>query len=115
VSQVSQVAQARASGSWLEEQLLLRAPMPAGGTGESQVGPQGESQERGASPKKDKAHPPKKGEAHSPKAEAKPDVPREAKVVLCHGTHSEKKPGVTISVSEHALAGLGNDTSGACG
>jgi RNA polymerase sigma-70 factor (ECF subfamily) len=116
VSQVSEVAQARASGSWLQEQLPLRAPMPAGGTGETQLGPQGESQERAAPPKKSKAHSPKKGEAHSPKAEPKPDVPREAKVVLCHGTHSKKKPGVTISVSEHALAGgLGNDTRGACG
>jgi RNA polymerase sigma-70 factor, ECF subfamily len=115
VSQVSQVAQARASGSWLQEQLPPRAPMPAGGTAETQVGPQGESQERADSQEKSKAHPPKKGEAHSPKVEAKPEVPREAKVVLCHSTHSKKNPGVTITVSEHASAGgLSKDTRGAC-
>jgi RNA polymerase sigma-70 factor, ECF subfamily len=108
VSQVSQVAEARASGSMLQERRLLRAPIPAGETRKkTRVGPQNESQARAASPKKSKAH--------SPKAEANPDVRSEAKVVLCHGTHSEKKPGVTISVSEHALAGLGKDTPGACG
>jgi RNA polymerase sigma-70 factor, ECF subfamily len=115
VSQVSQVAQARASGSQLQEQLGLRTPIPAGGTGETQVAPQGQSQEGAASPKKEKAHSPKEDKAHSPKAEAKPDAPREGKVVLCHGTQSEKTPGVTISVSEHALGVLGKDTPGACG
>jgi RNA polymerase sigma-70 factor (ECF subfamily) len=110
---VSQVAQARASGSLQEqpqEQLLLRVPKPAGGTEKTRVGPQSESQEHAASPKT-----PKKSKAHSQKAKAKPDVPREAKVVLCHGTPSEKKPGVTIKVSEHALVGgLGKDKRGAC-
>jgi RNA polymerase sigma-70 factor (ECF subfamily) len=104
---VYQVAQARASGSLLQEQLVLRAPKPAVGTGRTRVGPQGESGGRAASPKKSKAH--------SPKAQANPGVQREAKVVLCHGTHSKKRPGVTISVSEHALAGLGKDPPGACG
>jgi len=104
---VSQVAQARASGSW-QEQLLLRAPMLASGTEKTRVGPQRESRKHAASPKKSKAH--------SPKGKANPGVSREAKVVLCHGTHSKKRPGVTISVSEHALAGgLGEDTRGACG
>jgi RNA polymerase sigma-70 factor (ECF subfamily) len=36
------------------------------------------------------------------------------KIVLCHGTHSSKKPGVTVSVSPHALAGLADDGRGAC-
>jgi RNA polymerase sigma-70 factor, ECF subfamily len=111
VSQVSQVAQARASGSWpeqqLQEQLLLRAPMPAGGTSKTRPGPQAESRKDAASPKKSKAH--------SPKAKANPSVGPEPKVVLCHATQSKQKPGVTISVSEHGLAGLSKDTRGACG
>ena len=107
VSQVSQVAQARASGSWVQERLLLHASMSTRGNGKTRLGPQGESRERAASPKKSKAH--------SPKVKANPGVRAEAKVVLCHGTHSKKKPGVTITVSEHALAGLGEDTRGACG
>ena len=36
------------------------------------------------------------------------------KVVICHATPSETKPGVTISVSTHALKGLGSDPAGAC-
>jgi RNA polymerase sigma-70 factor (ECF subfamily) len=36
------------------------------------------------------------------------------KIVLCHGTHSETKPGVTISVSTHALRGLSEDAQRAC-
>jgi hypothetical protein len=110
---VSQVAQARASGSWVQAQLLLRAPMRAGGTGKTRVGPQGESRGRAASPKKSKAHSPKRSKAHSPKADANP-VRHKAKVVLCHGTHSKKRPGVTISVSKHALAGHSKDTLGPC-
>jgi RNA polymerase sigma-70 factor (ECF subfamily) len=103
---VSQVAQARASGSWLREGLLLRAHVPPGRTGKRPVGPQVESQRRAASPKRSRAH--------SAKAEANPGVRREAKVVLCHGTHSKERPDVTISVSKHAMVGLGKDTSGAC-
>jgi hypothetical protein len=40
--------------------------------------------------------------------------PHEEKIVVCHETHSSKKPGVTISVSPHALAGLADDQQGAC-
>lgn len=83
--------------------------MSSVGTERRGIGRLGESRKHSASPK------PKKSKGHSPKVKANPDVPREAKVVLCHGTHSKTKPGVTISVSGHALAGLGNDTSGACG
>jgi len=110
VSQVSQVAQARASGSWpeqLQEQFVLRAPMPTGGTSKTRLGPQAESRKGAGSPKKSKTH--------SPKAKANPSVGPEPKVVLCHATQSEQQPGVTISVSEHGLAGLSKDKSGACG
>ena len=107
VSQVSQVAQARASGSLLQERLLLREPMPAAGAEKKRVGPQSESREHAASGKKSKAH--------SPKVEANPGVGAEPKVVLCHGTQSKKRPGVTISVSKHGMAGLSKDTLGACG
>jgi hypothetical protein len=107
---VSQVAQARASGPWPEqqqEQLLLRAPMSAEGTSKTRLGPQAESRGGADSPKKSKAH--------SSKAKANPSVGPEPKVVLCHGTQSKARPGVTISVSEHGLAGLSKDTAGACG
>jgi RNA polymerase sigma-70 factor, ECF subfamily len=40
---------------------------------------------------------------------------QESKIVLCHATHSDHQPGVTISVSPHALGGLGDDARGACG
>jgi hypothetical protein len=113
VSQVSQVAQARASGSGpeqLQEQLLLRAPMPAGGTSKTRLGPQAESPKGGAG-----AASPKESKAHSPKAKANPSVGPEPKVVLCHATQSKQQPGVTISVSEHVLAGLSKDKPGACG
>jgi RNA polymerase sigma-70 factor, ECF subfamily len=109
---VSQVAQARASGSW-QEQLPVRAPMPAEGipaegTRKTRIRPQAESRGHATSPKKS-------GAAHSPKAKANPHVGPEAKVVICHGTHSKKRPGVTISVSKHAVAGgLGKDTRGPC-
>jgi RNA polymerase sigma-70 factor, ECF subfamily len=39
----------------------------------------------------------------------------EPKIVLCHATHADEQPGVTISVSPHALGGLGEDARGACG
>jgi RNA polymerase sigma-70 factor (ECF subfamily) len=110
VSQVSQVAQARASGSWpeqLQEQLLLRAPVPAGRTEKTRTGPQAKSRGGADSPKKSKAHP--------SKAKANPSVGPAPKVVLCHATQSKQQPGVTISVSEHGLAGLSKDKRGACG
>jgi len=114
---ISQVAQARASGSWpeqLQEQLVL-APMSAEGTSKTRLGPQAESRGGADSPKKSKAH--------SSKAKANPSVGPEPKVVLCHGTQSKAQPGtqskaqpgVTISVSKHGLAGLSKDTAGACG
>jgi RNA polymerase sigma-70 factor (ECF subfamily) len=40
---------------------------------------------------------------------------QESKIVLCHGTPSDRQPGVTISVSPQALSGLGGDARGACG
>jgi RNA polymerase sigma-70 factor, ECF subfamily len=40
---------------------------------------------------------------------------REDKIVLCHATPSNEQPGVTISVSPHALSGLGEDARGTCG
>jgi RNA polymerase sigma-70 factor (ECF subfamily) len=40
---------------------------------------------------------------------------QESKIVLCHGTASDTRPGVTISVSPNALSGLGADGRGTCG
>lgn len=44
-----------------------------------------------------------------------PAVSHGEKAVLCHGTHSATRPGVTISVSTHAANGHQDDAPGACG
>jgi RNA polymerase sigma-70 factor (ECF subfamily) len=43
-----------------------------------------------------------------------PGAAVESKIVLCHATQSENQPGITISVSPHALSGLEEDARGAC-
>jgi RNA polymerase sigma-70 factor (ECF subfamily) len=53
--------------------------------------------------------------AQGPQTSPSPATSPAPKVDLCHGTHSEKRPGVTIDVSSHALGGLGDDPQGACG
>jgi RNA polymerase sigma-70 factor (ECF subfamily) len=65
------------------------------------------------------------GPAHGSKSHATTHLPpgsvraagagQESKIVLCHGTPSDRRPGVTISVSPHALSGLGTDARGTCG
>jgi RNA polymerase sigma factor (sigma-70 family) len=52
--------------------------------------------------------------AHPPANAVTPAAAHEPKIVLCHETPSEQRPGVTISVSKNALAGLGKDTLGTC-
>jgi RNA polymerase sigma-70 factor (ECF subfamily) len=43
-------------------------------------------------------------------------APHEGQVVLCHGTQSKKRPGVTIHVAPQAAQhGLSKDSPGACG
>ena len=104
---VSQAAGVQASGSLLQERFLLRDSMPGAGAGETDVRTQAQPRKHAASPKK--------STARAPNAAANPVARHEPKIVLCHGTHSEERPTVTISVSKHAVAGLGQDSPGACG
>jgi hypothetical protein len=103
---VSQVAGAQASGSLLRERLLLLDSMPKARAGTTV--------RMKAHPRKHAASP-KKSTAPAPNAAANPVARDEPKIVLCHGTHAEERPAVTISVSGHALEGLSKDTQGACG
>jgi len=104
---VWQVADAQASGSLLRERFLLHDSRPGAGAVETGVGRQSKSAKHAASPKRSRSQ--------ASSAGANPAAGHEAKIVLCHGTHSGERPGVTISVSKHALKGLGKDTRGACG
>jgi RNA polymerase sigma-70 factor (ECF subfamily) len=58
---------------------------------------------------------PKQTPAEEPQTTPSSAASPAPKVELCHGTHAEKLPGVTIDVSSHALGGLGDDPQGACG
>jgi RNA polymerase sigma-70 factor, ECF subfamily len=53
--------------------------------------------------------------SHSSSAAPAPATSHEAKVVLCHPTQSDRRPGVTVNVSTHALYGHRRDDAGACG
>jgi RNA polymerase sigma-70 factor, ECF subfamily len=54
--------------------------------------------------------------AHAPTSPAPAAATaHESKIVVCHSTHSDAQPGVTINVSKHALRGLSGDARQACG
>ncbi|MCA1657511.1 MAG: sigma-70 family RNA polymerase sigma factor, partial [Actinobacteria bacterium] len=105
---ISQVAGAQAS-SLLQERFLLRDSMP--GAGKTGVRTQAHTRKHGASPHEGRAQP----TAHPQSNAGNPGVAHESKIVLCHSTRSEERPAVTVSVSKHAVAGLGQDSPGACG
>jgi RNA polymerase sigma-70 factor (ECF subfamily) len=108
---VSQLEGSPPSVSWLPEGLLLRASMPGARAGKTGVRPQAQPRKHAVSPQGVRAQ----STAHPPSNAGPPGVAHESKLVLCHGTHSEERPAVTISVSKHALAGISQDSPGACG
>lgn len=99
--------------SWLRERLLLRASMPDARAGSTDVGSQAQARKHGASKHGVKTQSTAQP-SYPPSNAGTPGVAHESKIVLCHGTHAEKRPTVTISVSRHALEGLGQDSAGAC-
>jgi RNA polymerase sigma-70 factor, ECF subfamily len=105
---VSHLESSQLSITWLQEEPLPH--VPAAGMGETGVRTQAQRGRHHASPKPaaNVVHP-------SSTVGSNPGTAHEAKIVLCHGTHSQKRPAVTISVSKHALAGLNQDSPGACG
>ncbi len=111
---VSHLERAQPPGPWPQEELLLHSSIPRAGILEATVRRQAGALRLHASRKAPAGKPQPTTQAPS-SAGSRPAVARESKIVLCHGTQSEKRPGVTISVSKHALAGLGRDSAGACG
>jgi RNA polymerase sigma-70 factor (ECF subfamily) len=109
---MAQGAQLEAPVAWLQEGRLAHAVNARGGEQEGLVRakekPHGHAGPAHGSKLHSTAHPPQ-GSVPAPGAV------QQSKIVLCHGTHSGKRPGVTISVSPHALSGLGDDARGACG
>jgi hypothetical protein len=106
---VPQLESAQPAGMWLAEGPLLHASQPGTGTSKTGVRTKANHRRHHASPNAaaNVVRPPSTDASNSGTA-------HEAKIVLCHGTHSQERPAVTISVSKHALAGLGQDSPGAC-
>jgi RNA polymerase sigma factor (sigma-70 family) len=106
---VSPLESAQPAAMWLQEGPLLHASLPRAGTSKTGVRPQANRRRHHASPNTaaNVVRP-------SSTASSNSGTAHEAKVVLCHGTHSQARPTVTISVSTHAWAGHDQDSTGAC-
>jgi hypothetical protein len=99
-------------GFWLERQRLPHAwTGPAALQTEAKAVRDGPGRHR-ASPGRAAAQ--ASAQEQSGEPASAPVAAAEPKIVLCHTTPSEAQPGVTVSVSPHALAGLGDDERGAC-
>jgi RNA polymerase sigma-70 factor (ECF subfamily) len=108
----AQGAQLEAPVAWLQDGRLAHAVNVGVGEQEAVVRTKKKPHKHAVPAHGSKSHP----TTHSsPGPVPAPHAARESKIVLCHGTHSDKQPGVTISVSQHALSGLGDDARGACG
>lgn len=97
-----------APASWLSDGRLPRTVDVRGGDQEKPVRAEERVRRHAGSGHGSKSHP----TAHLP---AIPAASPESKIVLCHGTPSDAQPGVTITVSKHALRGLSQDPRQACG
>jgi RNA polymerase sigma factor (sigma-70 family) len=107
----------RSSGPWAQEALPLHASRPAAAAPETDrhqdAGPRRHSASGTAGANAGAKDGAKAG--HPPPNAVPPVVAPAPKIVLCHSTPSEQRPGVTVTVSQNAaLAGLSQDTSGAC-
>jgi RNA polymerase sigma-70 factor (ECF subfamily) len=115
---VAQGAQPGAPLGWLQQGPLAHAVNARSGQQGRLVRTEEKPRKHAGSAHKSKshstAHPPA-GPVPAPSAAAAPGAGQESKIVLCHGTPSDGQPGVTVSVSPNALAGLGEDPPGACG
>jgi RNA polymerase sigma-70 factor (ECF subfamily) len=112
-NRVSAIARASSSAvpqSWPQDGSLAHASSGPARNGATRVHGQEEPRRHHRS-----AHGGKKSSAHAPStAAASPAAFHDSKIVVCHATHSDTRPGVTINVSKHALGGLDDDTRQAC-
>lgn len=108
---VPQGARLEAAVAWLQDGRLAHAANVRRGEQERLVQATKKPHRQAGPAHGSKSH----STAQSPGPVPSRGAAQESKIVLCHGTHSGKRPGVTISVSPHALSGLGDDARGACG
>jgi hypothetical protein len=108
---VAQGAQVESPVAWLQDGRLAHAVNAGGGEQERLVPAKKRPHKQAGPAHGSKSH----TTTHSPGPVPAPSAAQQSKIVLCHSTHSNKQPGVTISVSPHALSGLGDDARGACG
>jgi RNA polymerase sigma-70 factor, ECF subfamily len=95
---------------WLQDGPLPHASRVPAGNGTKRIRRPDEPRRQHRS-----AHGIKHSSAHARStAGASPATSQASKIVLCHATPSDKRPGVTIDVSTHALRGLGDDARQAC-
>ena len=109
---IAQPAQTEAPASWLEDGRLPHAVNAQAGEHEKRVGRNEHARGHAARVTHAAAKPPSSTPSSTPSSHALAPQP---KIVLCHATHSDRRPGVTVNVSKHALRGLGDDARGACG
>jgi RNA polymerase sigma-70 factor (ECF subfamily) len=105
------VLSAEATGSWLDEGPLPHAFLANGRDQETYAHP---ARRRAKHDSTDGADPqgPKAGSSGSAASSAAASPA--PKIAVCHSTSSAKNPGVTVTVSEHALKGLQGDSPGPC-
>jgi RNA polymerase sigma-70 factor, ECF subfamily len=105
---MTQVLGTQASGSSVHERGLRRVPVSRAEKGKAGARRQSGAGQHVASAQGG-------GRSRSTAAPQTKAASQESdKVVLCHKTHAEKNPDVTISVSGHASNGLREDSPGAC-
>jgi RNA polymerase sigma-70 factor, ECF subfamily len=109
---VAQGAQLVAPVAWLQDGSFAHAVNARSEKEKRLVRTEEKPRKHAGSAHKSKSH----STAHPPTGPVPaPGAGQESKIVLCHGTPSGGRPGVTVSVSPNALAGLGEDPPGACG
>ena len=112
----AQVERTDSSGFWLERRHLAHDWSGPASTSTSSRDRrdrhEGQDRPRGHAPAATGDH--VRAPAPQPAVTGAPAAAAEPKIVLCHATPSATRPGVTVSVSPHALAGLGDDAREAC-
>ncbi len=105
------VMSAQASGSWLDEGPLPHASLALASHQKAPVHPA----HRRARHNSPTGADPQEPNGDSSGTQASPAAASPAPVVtVCHSTSSTKNPGVTVTVSEHALKGLEGEAPGPC-
>jgi RNA polymerase sigma factor (sigma-70 family) len=108
---VAGVLSAHAAGSWLDEGPLPHASLAIARHQETHAHPARRRAKHDSTDVADPQGP--KADSSGPEASSAAASPA-PKIAVCHSTSSAKNPGVTVTVSEHALKGLQGDSPGAC-